>query len=216
MAKTTHGERAGAAATWTSTQAYVLAVFCLVLGVALGYLFRGSAAPASASVTNPADSTEQGQNQSSPHGNPAQQKAMLDRAAAPLIEALQKNPTDFEADVKLGNLYYDGQQYGEAIRYYESALKLQPENADVRTDLGTSYWYTGNADKAIAEFQKALKVRPDHPGTLFNMGVVKWQGKLDPAGAVAAWKELLRKNPDYPQKQQVEDLITKAEQHAKG
>ena len=27
-------------------QAYLLAVFCLVLGVALGYLFRGSASPA--------------------------------------------------------------------------------------------------------------------------------------------------------------------------
>ena len=32
--------------TWTSAQAYILAVFCLVLGVALGYLFRGSASPA--------------------------------------------------------------------------------------------------------------------------------------------------------------------------
>ena len=31
---------------WTSAQAYILAVFCLVLGVALGYLFRGSASPA--------------------------------------------------------------------------------------------------------------------------------------------------------------------------
>ena len=30
---------------WTDTQAYILAVFCLVLGVALGYLFRGSASP---------------------------------------------------------------------------------------------------------------------------------------------------------------------------
>ena len=30
----------------TGTQAYLLAAFCLVLGVALGYLFRGSASPA--------------------------------------------------------------------------------------------------------------------------------------------------------------------------
>ena len=33
---------------WTDTQAYMLAVFCLVLGVALGYLFRGSASPVAA------------------------------------------------------------------------------------------------------------------------------------------------------------------------
>ena len=37
--------------TWTNSQAYVLAAFCLMLGVTLGYLFRGSASqdvPASA------------------------------------------------------------------------------------------------------------------------------------------------------------------------
>ena len=32
------------------TQAYILACFCLVLGVALGYLFRGSASPVTQTV----------------------------------------------------------------------------------------------------------------------------------------------------------------------
>ncbi|HEX6907785.1 MAG TPA: tetratricopeptide repeat protein, partial [Terriglobales bacterium] len=79
-----------------------------------------------------------------------------------------------------------------------------------------AYWYSGNADKAIAEFNQALKYNPTHPGTLFNMGVVKWQGKMDPAGAVQAWERLLQTNPNYQQKQQVLDLIAKAKQHAKG
>jgi cytochrome c-type biogenesis protein CcmH/NrfG len=198
--------------TWTSTQAYVLAVFCLVLGVALGYLFRGSASP-SPSI----DSTSA---QDNPHGvpqqqlTPAQQKAMLDKAAAPLLDAVNKNPADLESLSKLGNLYFDGQQFPEAIKYYERALKVRPENADVITDLGTAYWYTGDADRALKEFQKSLKLRPGHAGTLFNLGVVRWQGKMDPAGAVKAWEELLVKNPTYPQRQQVEEFIAKAKQHS--
>ena len=42
-----------AAGAWTSAQAYILAAFCLLLGVALGYLFRGSAsvAPAQAAAS---------------------------------------------------------------------------------------------------------------------------------------------------------------------
>jgi len=64
----------------------------------------------------------------------------------------------------------------------------------VRTDLGTAYWYTGNADKAIASFEQALAIRPNHPGTLFNLGIVKWQGKKDPKGAVVAWEKLLQTN----------------------
>jgi tetratricopeptide (TPR) repeat protein len=82
--------------------------------------------------------------------------------------------------------------------------------------LGTSLWYTGDADGAIAEFQKALKYEPYHPGTLFNLGIVRWQGKSDPKGAVEAWEELLQKNPNYPQKQQLQEYIEKAKQHAKG
>ena len=215
MPKAANISRQPSASTWSSRQAYVLATFCLVLGVALGYLFRGSASSASATTSFASENNPHAAG-SAKQANPAQQKAMLERAATPLLEAVRKDPSDFESTVKLGNLYYDAQQYPEAIKYYEAALKLHPENPDVRTDLGTSYWYTGDADHAIAEFQKSLKYRPDHPGTLFNLGVVRWQGKMDPAGAVTAWKELLRKNPAYPEKKQVEDLIAKAEQHAKG
>ncbi|HXM61681.1 MAG TPA: tetratricopeptide repeat protein [Terriglobales bacterium] len=203
--------------SWTSAQAYILAVFCLVLGVALGYLFRGSASPAAetAAVSAPADaSTAQGA-PTQPQLAPEQQKAMLDEALAPLLATLKTNPDDVDTIVKVGNLYFDGRQYPDAIKYYQLAAKSQPKNADLLTDLGTSLWYSGDADGAIAEFQKALKYQPNHPGTLFNLGIVRWQGKSDPKGAVQAWEELLQTNPDYPQKQQLEEYIAKAKQHAK-
>ncbi|MGC2171101.1 MAG: tetratricopeptide repeat protein [Candidatus Sulfotelmatobacter sp.] len=205
-------------AGWTDVQAYVLAVFCLVLGVALGYLFRGSASPVTqtAQASAAADGgVAQGQ---PPQGQitPEQQKAMVDQAVAPLLTTLKNSPDDFDTIVRVANLYYDGRQYPEAVKYYQLAVKSQPDNADVLTDLGTSLWYTGDVDGAIAEFQTALKYRPDHPGTLFNLGVVRWQGKLDPKGAVQAWEELLRRNPDYPQKQEVEEYIERAKQHDKG
>jgi cytochrome c-type biogenesis protein CcmH/NrfG len=196
---------------WTSAQAYLLAVFCLLLGVALGYLFRGSASPATsaaAASTSQQGSAAQSQQQS------AEAQAAVEQAAAPLLEVVNKNPNDFDALVKLGNVYYDGQQFANAIQYYERALAIQPENVDVRTDMGTAYWYSGNADKALAELQTSLKYKPGHPQTLFNLGWVRWQGKADPKGAVEAWEKLLKANPDYPQKDQVEKYIAKAKEHA--
>jgi cytochrome c-type biogenesis protein CcmH/NrfG len=194
---------------WTSTQAYVLAAFCLLLGVALGYLFRGSAPPAArVTATQPASEIHQ---QQQPDAN---QQAALAQAAAPLLEAVNKDPNDYDSLVKLGNLYYDGQQFASAIQYYERAVAIHPENPDVRTDMGTAYWYTGNADKAIAAMETSLKYRPGHPQTLFNLGWVRWQGKADPNGAVEAWQQLLKTNPDYPQRQQVEQYIAKAKEHA--
>lgn len=189
---------------WSSTQAYLLAAFCLLLGVALGYLFRGSASSMPQSATAP---------QSTGVPN-TQAQAALRQTVGPLLEAVNSNPTDFDSLVKLGDVYYDGQQFPTAIQYYERALAIHPENPDVRTDLGTAYWYTGNADKAIAEMETSFKYKPGHPQTLFNLGWVKWQGKADAKGAVAAWQNLLKTNPDYPQKQQVEQYIAKAKEHA--
>jgi cytochrome c-type biogenesis protein CcmH/NrfG len=198
---------------WTSPQAYALAAFCLVLGVALGYLFRGSASPSAqaAAASAPADPSS---TQSGPAAQ--QQKEMLDKAVTPLLARLQTNADDFGTLVKVANLYFDSQQFPDALKYYERAVKLQPQNVDVLTDYGTSFWYTGNADKAIAEFQTALKYQPGRASTLFNLGIVRWQGKNDPKGAVQAWEELLQKNPDYPDKQKLQEFIDRAKQHAKG
>ena len=191
---------------WTSAQAYLLAAVCLVLGVALGYLFRGSASTALATAPPPT-----AVQQSQPDANA---QAVLMQAVAPLIEAVNKDPKDYESLVKLGDLYYDGQQFQNAIVYYERALVLHPENPDVRTDMGTAYWYTGNADKALAAMEASLKYRPGHPQTLFNLGWVRWQGKADPKGAIDAWQQLLKANPEYPQRQQVEQYIAKAKEHS--
>jgi cytochrome c-type biogenesis protein CcmH/NrfG len=193
---------------WTSTQAYVLASFCLLLGVALGYLFRGSASPQ-------VDATTAAQQASGrPQPTTGDLQAAAAQAAAPLLEAVHRNPGDYDSLVKLANVYYDGQQFASAIQYYERALAIHPENPDVRTDMGTAYWYSGSADKAIAAMQTSLKYRPDHPQTLFNLGWIRWQGKADPKGAIQAWEQLLKANPDYPQRQQVEQYIAKAKEHA--
>ena len=204
-------ERSGTDPRPTWTQAYVMAAFCLVLGVLLGYLFRGSAptAPTSQFPSQTGSGVGLG-GTPIPPSNGQQSKSALDAAAAPMMQTLQQNPSDFDTLVKLGNLYYDGQVYPEAIQYYDRALKVRPDAVDVRTDMGTAYWYSGDPDRALTEFERSLKVHPGHAQTLFNVGVVRWQGKSDSIGAVAAWQELLQKNPQYPEREKVEQMIAQA------
>jgi cytochrome c-type biogenesis protein CcmH/NrfG len=175
QSKPVDASRNVAAKFWTAKEAYLLAAFCLLLGVALGYLFRGSASPA-AEQAAASTTTQQGSGIQKQQADPNAQAALA-QAAASLIEVVNKDPNDFDSLVKLGNLYYDGQQFPNAIQYYERALLIHPENPDVRTDMGTAYWYTGNAEKALASMETSLKYRPGHPQTLFNLGWVRWQGK---------------------------------------
>jgi cytochrome c-type biogenesis protein CcmH/NrfG len=197
--------------SWTALHAYVLAAICLVIGVAFGYLFRGSATPpARASISAPVQSNNDG----SVQDQAPSAQANLAQSVAPYLEALKGNPEDYDSLVNLGDLYYDAQQFSSAIQYYGRALAIHPENPDVRTDMGTAYWYSGNAERALTELETALKYRPDHPQSLFNIGWVKWQGKADAKGAVEAWQKLLKTNPNYPQRELVQQYITKAKEHA--
>jgi tetratricopeptide (TPR) repeat protein len=196
---------------WTGVQAYTLAVLCLLLGVAGGWFVRGSQSAPVAAANVQSTATPSG---ASAQPSPEQLRKMADTQAAPLLEQAKKNPNDPDLLGKIGNTYYDVQDYPTAISYYQSALNIQPANANLRTDLATAYWYTGNPDAAIQEFNKALSYEPNKANTLFNLGVVQWQGKMDIRSAVATWQKLLATNPTYENKDKVKQLIAEAEKHA--
>jgi len=198
---------------WTSVQAYTLSVICLLVGIAGGWLIRGSQAPAAGGPMDSAAASSAGVS-GQPMPSPAQMKQMADTQAAPLLEKLKADTGNASLLAEIGNVYYDTQQYPTAIDYYGRSLKIAPENASIRTDLGTAMWYLGDADGAIEQFDQALKHEPNKANALFNLGIVKWQGKMDVEGAVAAWQKLLAANPSYEAKDKVEQLIAQAKKHA--
>ena len=200
---------------WTSVQAYVLAVICLLVGIAGGWFIRGSQSPASAAeiAGGPAPAPAMG-NPATQAPTPAQMQKMADTQAAPLLEKLKADPSNAGLLANIGNIYYDTQIYPTAIDYYQRALKAEPSNAGVRTDMATAYWYTGDADTAISEFQKSLSYEPTKPNTLFNLGIVEWQGKMDIEKATATWQKLLDTNPNYEAKDKVLELMAQAKKHS--
>ncbi len=200
---------------WSPTQAYVLAVICLVVGIALGYLIRGSSSPAptAATATAPSDAQAGAMGPGQLQQIPQQQSAEVVAAAAkPLLEALKSNPNDFDKLVQLGNVYYDGNVYQDAITYYTRAVKIRPD-PNVLTDLGTAYFYLGDSKTALEKFDQALKQDPKLANALFNTGIVKWQGLKDPKGAIEVWEKLLKENPNYEGKDKVQELIERAKAH---
>src|SRR5271157_5938318 len=151
----TDTNRATTIEQWTSVQAYVLAVICLLVGIAGGWFIRGSQSPAAAATEAPSASAPAmgNVNAAAQAPSPAEMQKMADTQAAPLLDKLKADPTNAGLLENIGNIYYDAQLYPTAIDYYQRALKVEPTNTGVRTDMATAIWYTGNADAAIAEFQ---------------------------------------------------------------
>lgn len=206
--------------SWTSTQAYIMAVLCLLVGCAVGYLLRGSMGGSSAPAAAPATAEQQqgmppagmGQQQQMP--SPEQMKAMADKQAAPMLDQLKSRPNDPALLAQIGNLYYDAQIFPVALDYYQKALAIDPKNAAVRTDMATALFYNNDPDHAIAEFDRALKDDPKNSNALFNRGIVKWQAKMDVNGAMADWELLLKQNPNYDQADKVRMYMAQAKKHS--
>ena len=132
----------------------------------------------------------------------AQAPPALDTARVQALESVAKqNPKDAQPRVQIANLYFDAEQYPEAIRWYEQALALGPVDANVSTDLGVAYYYMNQPDRALAQFERSLAVDPKHTKTLLNMGIVRAFGKQDLAGATQAFQQVVALAPDSPEGQ---------------
>lgn len=113
-----------------------------------------------------------------------------------LKEIVQKDPKNLPAWVELGNLYFDSDQPKEAIEAYSKYLAAKPENPDVRTDMGIMYRRLGDAERALREFEKAAQSDPKHVNSRYNIGVVLLHDKQDIKGAIKAWEEYLKVDPN--------------------
>jgi cytochrome c-type biogenesis protein CcmH/NrfG len=196
--------------TWAPRHAYFGAVLCLVLGVALGYLFRGSAASHASSGPQAAQSQ-------APHRPTLEQmRQMADTKAKPLLVKLQSHPDNPELLAQVGRVYESTHQFKEAALYYEKSLAANPKDLATRNELASCLYYSGDTEGAMQQLEQSLQYDPKNPNSLFNLGMMLWQGKQDAQGAVTIWKKLLRTNPslESDKKSQVEKLIADVTQQA--
>ena len=133
--------------------------------------------------------------QAAPQQSPAPDRATAARIAE-LEKAVIRNPSDRDAFVELGNLYFDSDQAKLAILAYENALRLRADDPGVTTDLGVMYRRDGQYQKALDCFRKTLEIEPGHPVALFNTGIVFYYDLHDAAGARKAWEELVKTHPN--------------------
>jgi cytochrome c-type biogenesis protein CcmH/NrfG len=202
---------------WSSVQVYTLSAVCLLVGISVGFLFRGSGATRvpSATVTgqapesNPAGALPANSSQPSPES----MKAMAAKQVAPLLEQLKSNPNDADTLAKVAQYYIAAEQFSDAVTYYEKSVAIKP-TAETLTQLAGAYYYNGSTDKTVDALNRALQADPKYPNALYDFGMLKWKVQGDAKGAVEYWQRLLKDNPNYPRRAEVEKLIARAKEHA--
>jgi cytochrome c-type biogenesis protein CcmH/NrfG len=194
-------------------QVYGLTAICLCVGLVIGYFLLGtvggSKASRNSSVGNnsPAPASMAG-------GHPKltleQMKQMADVQASTLIEKSKGDPKNVGLFLQIAGIYQASHQFKEAAGYLEQALKIDPKNVTAHTDLASCLYYSGDVDGALKQLNEALKYNPKDANSLFNLGMIKYRGRNDAAGAIAAWQQLLKMNPNLDRKPIVEGMIAEA------
>lgn len=204
---------------WPPLPLLVMCAVCLGLGFLAGYLLRGSAsgpvalsAAAKAAAPSPAGPSQSAERM--PHKMPTldDMKRMADKKAAPLLEKLKSDAKNPQLENQIGLIYENAHQFKMAAGYFEKSLQYDPKNVGVRADYASCLYYTGDVDGALKQLNQSLAYDPKHAGTLMNIGIIRWKGKNDVDGAVAAWEKLLQYHPDFPQKDLLQHMITQAKQ----
>lgn len=200
---------------WPVRQVVLMSVIFLLLGLAIGYFFLGARVlptPVALNTQVPTKPPVQGASMGThPPMTMEQMKQMAALQASPLVEKLKSDPNNATLLIQVAAVYKSSHQFKDAVDYYARALKINPKNVTARTEMASCLYYSGDVDGALDQLNQSLKYDPKDVNTLFNLGMIKFQGKKDAAGAIAAWQQLLKANPNLDRKPIVEEMIAKAQ-----
>jgi len=116
------------------------------------------------------------------------------------LEGLQQMakhyPEDKEVLQWLANYYYGQQQFEEAIRYFNQALKIDPLFKLVYNMLAYAYDQIGDFEKSIWAINKYISIAPDEANPYDTKAdLYAWNGKIEQA--IQSYKKALEVKPDF-------------------
>jgi len=93
----------------------------------------------------------------------------IDPAIARLTKVLQRNPSDAELFLQLGNLYARKKDHALAIESIEKSLSLNPHSVAALNQLARSCAQVKRFDDAVEALQKVLDIQGDNADVYYNL-----------------------------------------------
>src|SRR5438270_4148867 len=85
---------------------------------------------------------------------------------------LKKIAPDSKVAYYLGKSYYDKENLGLAIKYFDYAVKEDPSNAEIPYTVARAYADMQNYKKAIPYFEKAIELKPDQNRWIYELALI--------------------------------------------
>ncbi len=178
----------------------LFAIVGLLLGLIIGFMFANNVNQKAALPMQTAIK----QNPNMPEGHPDISGMNQLNASSPQIqEAIakaQKEPENFEAQVKAAEMNYQIEAYDKAIEYLKQANKIKPEDYPTVVNIGNAYFDSGNYAEAEKWYSSALEKKTDDENVRTDLGLTFiFRDPPNYDRAIKEFEIVLAKNINHPQ-----------------
>ncbi|CAN5586332.1 hypothetical protein BH10ACI1_BH10ACI1_09170 [soil metagenome] len=125
------------------------------------------------------------------------QSAMMPQITQ-ILEKAEKEPQDFDAQIKAAEIHSQIQRFDKAAEYYEKASKIKPEDYDTIVKTGNAYFDAKNYEAAEKWYLQALQKKPDDINVRTDLGITFIERQNpDYDRAIKELQTSLEKNPNH-------------------
>jgi tetratricopeptide (TPR) repeat protein len=119
------------------------------------------------------------------------------QAIATYQKVLEMDPQHAAANINLGTLYYNRQEYPMAEKHYRAAIEIDPRYALAYFDLGNVLDETGRVGEAIQAYKTALQLAPTYADAHYNLALAHEKMK-EPRKALRHWSAYVKLDTTGP------------------
>lgn len=173
----------------------------MLAGFIIGFFFANSinrnASLQSAAVQTPANSQANPQSQSAVSVKDSPNGAMVPEVAQTL-DAAQKQPDDFDAQIKAGEMYLKIQNTDKAAEFFKRAVAAHKDTFKDLTALGNAFFDIKNFEEAEKWYVQALAKNPDDVNVRTDLGSTFMERpQPDMDRAIKEYRTSLEKDPKH-------------------
>lgn len=181
-------------------------ILFIILGISIGFfggfflannLNRNAVVQPSAGQTSPGSASQIPQTQVADIKESQKQAAMMPEIAQTL-ETADKEPNNFAAQIKAGDMYAKIQKFDEAVGFYEKASRINPEDYETIIKTGNTYFDSKQFDKAQKWYLQAIEKKPADINVRTDLGITFVESQSpDLDRAIKEFQTALQTNPTY-------------------
>jgi tetratricopeptide (TPR) repeat protein len=132
--------------------------------------------------------------------------ALIDQSRSFFINAVEKDPSDPDAQFRLGNFYQTLGKFSDAEKCYRECAAIDSTHVDAMNNLALLLQEAGKIDEAEAYYLRCVECDPKCVDAMFNWATLKLEHRQDLDGCRVLINQIVQINPELKEHKLVKAL----------